>query len=161
MPENTDKAIDQDQFFMQLAIDRAGMAGQRNEVPVGAVIVDRSGNMLAVAGNSCIGDNDPAAHAEMLVLRAAGRKLNNYRLGGTTLYVTVEPCPMCAAALVHARVKRLVFGAYDPKGGGITSRYAIGTDGRMNHTLEWQGGVLQQSCSQLMVDFFRQRRTKT
>jgi tRNA(adenine34) deaminase len=160
MPENIDKAIDQDRFFMQLAIEQAVMAGQRNEVPIGAVIVDRSGNMLAAAGNSCISDNDPAAHAEMLVLRTAGRKLNNYRLGGTTLYVTVEPCPMCAAALVHARVKRLVFGAYDPKGGGISSQYAIGSDGKLNHTLEWQGGILQRPCAELMVDFFRQRRKK-
>ena len=143
---------------MRIALDEARKSGAKGEVPVGAVLVDSDGTVLAASGNSSIADNDPSAHAEMLVLRSAGRKKRNYRLSGTTLYVTLEPCAMCAAAMVHARIDRLVFGASDPKGGGVASCYMIGSDGILNHSFSVTGGVLAEECSGLLQDFFRQKR---
>jgi tRNA(adenine34) deaminase len=147
-----------DQQYMQLAMNEAFKAGERGEVPVGAVLVDRAGDILAADGNRTIEYRDPSGHAEMVVLRAAGRRLDNYRLPGTTLYVTIEPCVMCAGAMVHARIERLVFGAEDPKAGGVVSRYAIGVDGLLNHRLSVDGGSCAEECGALLKNFFKQRR---
>lgn len=144
--------------FMRLALNEAGKAAERGEVPVGAVIVDRSGAILAAEGNRCIEYCDPAGHAEMLVMRAAGKRIKNYRLSGTTLYVTLEPCVMCAAAMVHARIERLVFGVEDPKTGGIISLYNIGSDGRLNHRFVVDKGLLAEECAEILKAFFKKRR---
>jgi tRNA(adenine34) deaminase len=147
-----------DQQYMQLAIYEARMAGERGEVPVGAVLVDRAGDILAADGNRTIEYCDPAGHAEMLVLRAAGERLNNYRLPSTTLYVTIEPCVMCAGAMVHARIERLIFGAEDPKAGGVVSRYIIGSDGLLNHRFTVEGGCCAEESAALLKNFFKMRR---
>ncbi|MBM9536530.1 nucleoside deaminase [Desulfobulbus alkaliphilus] len=144
--------------MMSRALILARQAAAFGEVPVGAIVVDSSGLVVAEAGNSCIVAVDPSGHAEMVAIRAAARKIGNYRLPGVTVYVTLEPCPMCAALLVHARIARLVFGATDPKGGGVVSKYAIGADQQLNHTFTITGGVLAQECSTLLRDFFRNRR---
>jgi tRNA(adenine34) deaminase len=127
-------------------------------VPVGAVIVDPQGQILAEAGNDCIRSSDPAGHAEMRALRAAALRLGNYRLPGCAIYVTLEPCAMCAAALVHARIDRLIFGATDPKNGAVVSRYRIGVDGILNHRLTVTGGVLADECAAVLREFFQNRR---
>jgi len=147
-----------DHHFMELALLEAAEAAERGEVPVGAVLVGSDGTLVAADGNRCIELADPTAHAEMLVLRQAGRMLANYRLTGTTLYVTLESCAMCAAALVHARVERVVYGAPDPKSGALASVYAIGSDGRLNHRLAVCGGILAQESADLLQSFFRRRR---
>ncbi len=143
---------------MELALREAEAAARRGEVPVGAVLAGTDGAVLACDGNRSIELHDPTAHAEILVLRQAGHLLGNYRLTGTTLYVTLEPCPMCAAALVHARVGRVVYGAADPRYGGLVSQYRLGSDGRANHRFELAGGVLAGRCAALLKAFFRQRR---
>lgn len=138
---------------MRLAIAQAQAAAARGEVPVGAVLV-RDGEVIASAGNSPLALNDPTAHAEILTLRAAGTALGNYRLEDTVLYVTLEPCLMCAAAMVHARVRRLVFGAFDPKAGaagGLIDAFALKG---LNHRVDVFGGVLEKECGQLLSDFF-------
>jgi tRNA(adenine34) deaminase len=150
-----------DDHYMRLALEQAKLAAQRGEVPVGAVLVDALGTVLASDGNRPIENHDPTAHAEMLVLRQAGRRLANYRLAGATLYVTIEPCVMCAGALVHARVSRLVYGADDPKAGGMVSLYQVGRDGRLNHNLEVAGGVLAEECAAVLRGFFQRKRQKT
>lgn len=150
-----------DDHYMRLALEQAKLAAQRGEVPVGAVLVDALGTVLASDGNRPIEYHDPTAHAEMLVLRQAGRRLVNYRLAGATLYVTIEPCVMCAGALVHARVSRLVYGADDPKAGGMVSLYQVGRDGRLNHSLEVAGGVLAEECAAVLRGFFQRKRQKT
>lgn len=147
-----------DRQMMERALDQARLAAKAGEVPVGAVVVDHQGNLVAEAGNNCIAASDPSGHAEMLAVRRAAMVLGNYRLPGTTLYVTLEPCPMCAALLVHARISRLVFGATDPKSGGVVSQYRIGNDGLLNHAFTVTGGVLADECSQLLRFFFRSRR---
>lgn len=147
-----------DRQMMERALDQARLAAKAGEVPVGAVVVDHQGNLVAEAGNNCIAASDPSGHAEMLAVRRAAKVLGNYRLPGTTLYVTLEPCPMCAALLVHARISRLVFGATDPKSGGVVSQYRIGNDGLLNHAFTVTGGVLADECSQLLRFFFRSRR---
>jgi tRNA(adenine34) deaminase len=143
---------------MKVALDEAHLAATRGEVPIGAVLVDSGGEIIARNGNRTIELCDPGAHAEMLVLRQAGRLLGNYRLPDTTLYVTLEPCVMCAGALVHARVSRLVYGAIDPKGGGVVSLFQVGQDTRLNHLLGVEGGLLAEESAILLRDFFRQRR---
>ena len=148
---------DIDNRFMEMAITAARDAASRGEVPVGAVLC-QAGQPIAVAGNSPIGATDPTAHAEILALRDAARLLGNYRLTGATLYVTLEPCLMCMGAIIHSRLKRLVFGAFDPKTGAAVSRYRIGSDDRLNHRLQIVGGVLEQQCSDLLITFFNQRR---
>lgn len=145
---------------MGLALEEARQSAQRGEVPIGAVLVASDGEILARAGNSPIALHDPTAHAEILALRAAAQKVGNYRLADTTLYVTLEPCVMCAGALVQARVKRLVFGADDPKAGGMVSCYNVGCDQVLNHTLEVEGGVLAAEAATLLKEFFRARRRK-
>ncbi len=149
-----------DASFMAIALDEARKSAQQGEVPIGAVLVSSDGEILAQGGNSPIAHNDPTAHAEILVLRDAAKKLENYRLTGTTLYVTLEPCVMCAGALVQARVKRLVYGADDPKAGGMVSCYTVGRDDILNHTLEVEGGVLAAECSAILKEFFQTRRRK-
>jgi tRNA(adenine34) deaminase len=144
--------------FMQLALREAGKAGQMNEVPVGAVLVDAAGQVLAAACNRTISHNDPTAHAEILALRRAAARLGNYRLVGTTLYVTIEPCIMCMGAIVHARVQRVVFGTPDLKWGSAGSLYNFALDQRLNHRPEIIQGICQDQCRNLIQDFFRQKR---
>ena len=138
---------------MQLALDEARRAEARGEVPVGAIIV-RNEQVIARAGNAPIGLHDPSAHAEMLALRAAGIALQNYRLDDTVLYVTLEPCLMCAAAMVHARVRRVVFGAFDPKAGAAGGMINVFSLGGLNHRVDVFGGVLEAQCGALLTDFF-------
>lgn len=149
---------EQDSQFMQLALQEAVKAQEQGEVPVGAVIVDETGMVLAKSGNRSIMDHDPSGHAEMVAIRAAGQKRTNYRLLNTTLYVTVEPCVMCAGAMVHARIGRLVFGAPDPKAGAVMSCYRIGGDNKLNHQLQVEGGLLAAECSELLSAFFKKKR---
>jgi tRNA(adenine34) deaminase len=146
-----------DYDFMKLALEEAEDAYRRGEVPVGAVLV-REGNILARAHNSPIVRNDPSAHAEMLVLRQAGEKIGNYRLAGTELYVTLEPCVMCAGAIIQARLSRVIFGARDPKCGAVGSLYNILTDKRLNHQVEIIEGILREECGEIMSRYFRQKR---
>jgi len=151
--------METDSRFMGEALDaaREGLAG--GEVPVGAVLVGE-GEVLARAYNRPIGLSDPSAHAEVLALRAGAARLGNYRLPGTTLYVTIEPCIMCVGALIQARVARLVFGAADPKGGACVSLYRLPEDPRLNHRLEVTGGIREAECRELLQEFFQGRRSK-
>ena len=144
--------------FMKIALERAKESAEKGEVPVGAVLVDSNGDLLASAGNETIRAHDPVGHAEIRVLRMAAEKLGNYRLPGTTMFVTLEPCAMCAAAMVHARINSLVFGATDPKTGAVVSKYTIGSDGHLNHSFNVVAGVLEDECGQLLRDFFQKRR---
>lgn len=148
---------DIDYGFMEQALTAARNAASRGEVPVGAVVC-RGAELLAVAGNSPIGMIDPTAHAEILAIRKAARQLGNYRLNGSTLYVTLEPCLMCMGAIIHCRIKRLVFAAFDPKTGAACSKYRIGTDGLLNHAVIIEGGLLAQQAGNLLVTFFNERR---
>jgi len=149
--------MDRDESFMRLALAEAEKALLAGEVPVGAVVV-RGGEIIASAHNGPVGLKDPSAHAEILALRRAAEAVGNYRLAETTLYVTIEPCLMCAGALIHARVSRLVFGAQDPKGGAVVSLYAVLGDGRLNHRVEVTGGVLGEACGEILSRFFREKR---
>jgi tRNA(adenine34) deaminase len=142
---------------MRYALKLASRAAAHGEVPVGAVLVC-DGEILGEGWNRPISDRDPSAHAEMVALRAAAQKAGNYRLPGTTLYVTLEPCVMCAGAIVHARVSRLVFGARDPKAGAVDSVYDVIARPRLNHVVQWTGGVLEAECGDLLRTFFRERR---
>jgi tRNA(adenine34) deaminase len=144
--------------FMKLAINEAKKAGQKAEVPVGAVLVAESGDILSLSHNQVITLADPTAHAEILVLRKAAQKVLNYRLLGTTLYVTIEPCIMCMGAIVHARVTRVVFGAEDLKWGAAGSLYNFSENVRLNHQPEIRQGVCQNECRELMQEFFRSKR---
>ncbi len=149
---------ERDDYFMGLALEYAVEAAAMDEVPVGAVLVGSGNDILAASGNNCIGANDPTGHAEIHVLRAAAKKTANYRLPGTTMYVTLEPCAMCAVAMIQARVERIVFGATDSKTGGLQSMYRIGSDGRLNHSFVITGGVRAVECSLLLKEFFQKRR---
>jgi tRNA(adenine34) deaminase len=153
-------AAEMDELFMRTALEEARKAGEREEVPVGAVIIDEQQNILAVGSNNSIGESDPAGHAEMVAMRTAGKNIGNYRLLNTTIYVTIEPCVMCAGAMIHARVGRLVYGAPDPKTGGVVSCYQVGGDGKLNHQLNIEGGVLAEECAELLTSFFRKKRVK-
>ena len=144
--------------YMRLALQEAKKAGQFDEVPVGAVLVSETGEFLAAARNCTIELCDPTAHAEVIALREAAGKSRNYRLLNTTLYVTIEPCPMCMGALVHARVARLVFGAKDPKWGAAGSLYNLAQDRRLNHQVEVIAGVCEPECRELVQEFFRRKR---
>jgi tRNA(adenine34) deaminase len=147
-----------DQGWMRRAMALARRAAAEGEVPVGAVLV-REGEMIGEGWNGSIRQHDPSAHAEILALRDAGRRVGNYRLPGTTLYVTLEPCPMCAGAIVHARVRRVRFGAADPKGGACGSVFdLLPSDERFNHCAECAGGLLANECGDLLRGFFRDRR---
>ncbi len=144
--------------YMQQAIDEALKAQARDEVPVGALLVDESGQIISRAFNETITKCDPSAHAEMIALRRAARQVQNYRLLGTTLYVTVEPCVMCMGAIVHARVTRVVFGAYDPKWGAAGSLYDFSQDSRFNHQPDVIPGVCADRCREMMRNFFIRKR---
>jgi len=142
---------------MRLALDEAASALRSAEVPVGAVLV-LDGRVLARGHNGPIAQHDPTAHAEIVVLRAGARALDNYRLPGTVLYVTIEPCVMCVGALMHARVARLVYGAADTRAGAAGSVFDLARDGRFNHRLEVTGGVLEADCRGIIQEFFQNRR---
>jgi len=142
---------------MQRAIELAGRAREEGEVPVGAVVV-RDGNLIGEGWNRPIAAQDASAHAEIQAIRAAGAALGNYRLGGCTLYVTLEPCAMCAGAMVHARVERLVFGAPDPKTGAAGSVFDVVRAPALNHQLLVESGVMGEACGELLREFFRVRR---
>ena len=143
---------------MQLALAQAVKAEKGGEVPVGAVIVNEKGKVIAEAGNMPITLNDPTAHAEILALRKAGKLAANYRLTGATLYVTIEPCPMCAGALVNARIKRIVYGADDPKAGSCGTAMNIACAEVLNHQIEITKGVLASECRKVMQNFFKKKR---
>lgn len=147
-----------DAEFMRRALELARAAAARGEVPVGALLV-RSDEVLGEGANCPIGTHDPTAHAEIHALRAAGAHVGDYRLPGTTLYVTLEPCIMCASALVHARVSRVVFGAWDPKAGAAGSLTDVFNIAGLNHRVDVFGGVLAEECGTLLSEFFRRRRT--
>src|SRR5262245_5801709 len=151
-------AADPHWAFMEQALACAREAEGAGEVPVGAVIGDATGAVVARAANAPIARNDAAAHAEILALRAAGRALGNYRLPGCALYVTLEPCPMCVGALVHARVARVVYGAPDPKTGACGSVFDLAASSKMNHRIEVVGSVLAEECGALLKQFFAARR---
>jgi tRNA(adenine34) deaminase len=144
--------------YMREAIEVARAAGGRGEVPVGAVLV-RDGQIMARGGNRPVGDCDPTAHAEIVTLREAGRQRGNYRLDDSVLYVTLEPCLMCAAAMVHARVRRVVFGAFDPKAGAAGSLIDAFALKGLNHRVDAFGGVLEVECGELLSAFFQARRS--
>jgi tRNA(adenine34) deaminase len=148
-----------DEFWMQKAIEAAREAAIIGEVPVGAVAVGPGGYLLSVASNRTIIDSDPTAHAEVLALRSAAAKIRNYRLTGTTVYSTIEPCIMCAGSLVNARISRLVFGARDERFGGVVTKFRLCDSEVLNHRIEIVEGVLADECRELMQDFFRARRT--
>jgi tRNA(adenine34) deaminase len=143
--------------FMQEALAEARSAAAAGEVPIGAVLV-HDGNILAHSGNRTIRDNDPTAHAEIVVLREAARLLGNYRLADATLYVTIEPCSMCAGAIIQARVPRLVYGADDPKGGAVRSCFEMLSHPRLNHQVAVTSGILAAEASSILQSFFAQRR---
>ena len=144
--------------FMNFALSEARKAGQKNEIPIGAVLITENNELLSAAHNKTITLKDPTAHAEILALRSAAEKIGNYRLLKTTLYVTVEPCPMCMGALLHARVSRVVFGTRDPKWGAAGSLYNLAEDHRFNHQPEIIEGICESECKKLMQDFFRKKR---
>ncbi len=148
---------ERDHHWMQHAIKLAETAAQKNEVPVGAVLIFED-KIIAEGLNSPIFNCDPTAHAEIIALRLAGKNIGNYRLMNTTLYVTLEPCVMCVGAMVHARIQRLVFGAYDPKAGAISSAFQLLETKKFNHHFEFQGGLLAQECGKLLQSFFQSKR---
>jgi tRNA(adenine34) deaminase len=149
-----------DDDHMRHAIALAREAEERGEVPIGAVIVDPDGEVLAAASNRTIEDVDPTAHAEILALRQAASRMGNYRLTGCTVYSTIEPCAMCAGALVNARVSRLVYGAADERFGAVETHFRICDSAELNHRIDVTPGVLADECRRLMQDFFKKRRGK-
>ena len=151
--------MDADQHWMQRALTLARHGASCGEVPVGAVLV-REGELLAEAWNHPIAASDPTAHAEVLPLRQAGEQQQNYRLPGSTLYVTLEPCPMCAGAIVLARVERVVFAAFDRRGGAVASAHQLLQAPDLNHRVQWRGGVMAAPAAAMLRQFFRQRRGK-
>jgi tRNA(adenine34) deaminase len=149
--------MDADVTFMHVALEEARAAATAGEVPIGALIV-HDGKILARSGNRTIRDCDPTAHAEILVIREAARLLRNYRMPGTSLYVTIEPCSMCAGAIIQARIPRLIYGADDPKGGAFRSCFEILTHGSLNHQVDVVPGVLASDCAEILQSFFAARR---
>ena len=153
-------ASDRDRYWVGRALELARRAAETGEVPVGAVLV-RENEAIGEGWNQSIGACDPTAHAEVLALRAAAARVGNYRLVGSTLYATLEPCPMCAGALVHARVARVVFGAVDPRAGAAGTVFDLLQSAALNHRAKVVGGVLAEECTALLRDFFRARRLKS
>jgi tRNA(adenine34) deaminase len=149
---------ERDEFWMRLAVNAAIEAEKMDEVPIGACLINEKDEILAMAGNRTRTDCDPTAHAEIIVLRQAAQKIGNYRLTQTTLYTTIEPCAMCAGALIQARVKRLVFGATDERFGAVESKFRLCDTSSLNHQLEITKGVLADECRKLMQDFFKRKR---
>lgn len=150
--------IQQHEYWMQLALQQARNAFDNNEVPVGAILVSSDGQELAARYNQKEMNFNPVAHAEILCLQDAAAKIKNWRLMNCTLYVTLEPCPMCLSALSQSRIKQLVFGAYDLKGGAISLGYSFYKDQRLNHKFQVMGGVRHFECSKILSDFFKQKR---
>jgi len=157
--EKRERSFANDETFMELALRQAREAAVLGEAPIGAVL-GYDGEVVAEAHNRRETDRDPVAHAELLAIRQAAQRLGRWRLSGCTLYVTLEPCLMCAGALVLARLDRLVYGAADPKAGAVVSLYRVLEDERLNHRVEVTGGVLAERCGALLSDFFRARRGK-
>lgn len=151
------KAKEIDEHWMAAAMAEAGSAQEAGEVPVGAVVV-RHGKVIGRGQNRNLRDHDPSAHAEIVAMREAGRFLRNHRLEGCELFVIIEPCAMCAGAMVHARLKRLVYGAKDPKAGAVESVIPVVNHPKLNHQMEITGGVLEEECSQMLRNFFRAKR---
>ena len=149
------------EFWMRKAIEAAENARNLDEIPIGACLIDNENRLIAAAGNRTITDCDPTAHAEILVLREAARKIGNYRLNDTTVFTTVEPCAMCAGALVNARVKTLVYGTKDERFGAVETLFRICDNSSLNHRIEIISGILAEDCRRLMQDFFRAKRRKT
>lgn len=146
--------MNDDDLYMALALEQARLAAAEGEVPIGAVLVC-DGAVVAHGRNARESAADPTAHAEMIAIREGAERLGRWRLSGCTLYVTLEPCPMCAGALVNARIDRLVFGAADPKAGATGTLYDLSADARLNHSFEVRGGVLEQECGQILKEFFQ------
>lgn len=149
--------MNRDTDWMRRALELAARAEAEGEVPVGALVV-RDDQVLGEGWNQPVALRDPTAHAEVLALRAAAQKIGDYRLGGATLYVTLEPCPMCAAAITHARIARLVFGAWDPRQGAAGSAFNLVASEALNHRVDAFGGVLSEECSAMLKRFFEARR---
>jgi tRNA(adenine34) deaminase len=149
--------METDVSFLQLALEEARGAAAAGEVPIGALVV-HDGKILARSGNRTIRNCDPTAHAEIIVIREAARALNNYRMAGTSLYVTLEPCSMCAGAIIQARIPRIVYGADDPKGGAVRSCFEVLTNAALNHQVEVIPGVLAVDCAAILQSFFAARR---
>jgi tRNA(Arg) A34 adenosine deaminase TadA len=150
-----------DEIWMRHALTLAERAEREDdEIPVGAVLISANGEILGEGWNRNIGDNDPSAHAEIVAMRAAGKKLGNHRMVGSTLYVTLEPCAMCAMAMIHARIARVVFAANDPKTGAAGSVFDLLNDARHNHRIKVQGGVLADEASHRLTNYFRSKRGK-
>jgi len=147
-----------DENWMRQALVLADAAAAHGEVPVGAVLVSAQGELLGTGFNYPIASHDPTAHAEIVALRTAARAQQNYRLPGSTLYVTIEPCTMCVGAMIHARVARVVFGAPEPRFGALVSQRRLLEEGGFNHMMQMEGGVLALECGALMRDFFKARR---
>jgi tRNA(adenine34) deaminase len=145
--------------FMNIALQEAVVGYKQNEVPIGAVLV-QEGQILAKAHNAPIASNDPSAHAEMLAIRKACEKTGNYRLTGASLYVTLEPCLMCAGAILQARLARVIFGARDLKAGAVVSLYSILNDNRLNHQADVSEGILQEECGEILSRFFKEKRIR-
>lgn len=148
-----------DEDYMRLALEEAHKAAEMGEVPIGAVVV-RDGSVVATACNTRETEHDPAGHAEFTAIEQAAQRLGAWRLTGCTVYVTLEPCIMCAGLMHQARVDRCVFGAYDPKAGALGTLYQVNADERLNHVYEVTGGVLEEECAQVLRDFFRARRKR-
>ena len=146
-----------DEKCMKMALEEAEKAGQGGEIPVGAVLL-KGDQVLAKDHNRCIELNDPTAHAEILVLRKGGKILRNYRLNETVMYVTVEPCPMCVSAMVHGRIRRLVYGTPEPKFGAVESKFILLNDDGLNHKVSVDRGILEKECSEMLKTFFSERR---
>lgn len=149
--------LEQDKQMMSLALEEAGRAYEEGEVPIGAVLT-LEGEIIARGHNLSITLSDPTAHAEILTLRRGAEKLGNYRLPGATLYVTLEPCLMCAGAILQARLARVVFGAFDPKAGAVASLYQVLNDERLNHSVEITGGIHKERCGKILSRFFQEKR---
>lgn len=158
IPENTDfLRPSEDAFWMERALEQARMAGQAGEVPVGALVI-KDGKILGSSHNRNLLDKDPTAHAEIVALRQAAAAIGNHRLTGCEMFVTIEPCAMCAGAMIHARIARLVYGAGDPKAGAAGSVLEVLNHPRLNHQMKLTPGVLAQQCSEILREFFRTRR---
>lgn len=159
MTEGVTLASLTDEYWMGRALALAAQAGEQGEVPVGALLI-RDNMVLGEGFNQPISSHDPTAHAEILALRAAAKSTNNYRLPNSCLYVTIEPCAMCAGAIVHARVERVVFGASEPKAGAVCSHLALFDQAQLNHLVQWQSGLMADQATELMQQFFSRRRSE-
>lgn len=155
--QRRDENMNSDITWMQKALELAEYAGKNKEVPVGAVLVLNQ-EIIGTGWNHPISTHDPTAHAEIMALRHGAEYLKNYRLIDTTLFVTLEPCAMCVGAIIHARIARLVFGAFDPRSGAVQSTVRLLNEKHFNHQVEWQGGVLAQQCGLVLKEFFQERR---